>query len=406
MRYCENCGSALEEEALFCPNCGTKIAELPPQPKEEVESQYDPDLYGDIQEEEYTGHEEEPVRKGPDLDSVKNSVMGAVGTAISSAKTVTGQAISGAQNVAGQINKTIEEKKEANKVEEEPYTPKPRKQATKPRSSVPANNDNTKYMSSSELWSWLKQSSKRQQFYTEEESEITEEEFMGMIQDKIDENKVPAVIEHRQIEWDRSGVTDANYFVRPVTSAVNPISCLLQFRHIGKFSFVEEKTFITPPDLPEAPEKRKPVDNSRQAKSAQLTLYGVIAIAIGVILMFVLGRYSMTMPLIMIAVGVVILFVSYSTGAENRDAIEHNKKVAKQEKAWADSWQNWQDSIFLHSFQEDINGQLSRIFDAVFETIKQVNKETFQTEHVVEQEESSKMNELEQLISRRKDEYR
>ena len=91
---------------------------------------------------------------------------------------------------------------------------------------------------------------------------------------------------------------------------------------------------------------------------------------------------------------------------KNRAIREHNAKCAAQERAWNAAWENWKNSIFLHSFQEDINGQLSRIFDAVFETIKQVNAELFSDAKSVEQEESSKMNELEQLIARRKDEYR
>lgn len=29
MRYCSNCGAPLDEDALFCPDCGTKV-EVPP----------------------------------------------------------------------------------------------------------------------------------------------------------------------------------------------------------------------------------------------------------------------------------------------------------------------------------------------------------------------------------------
>ena len=85
---------------------------------------------------------------------------------------------------------------------------------------------------------------------------------------------------------------------------------------------------------------------------------------------------------------------------------EHNRNCAAQEVAWNQAWNNWENSIFLHSFQENVNGQISRIYDAVFECIKQLNEELFSQKESAEQEESQSMNELEQLIARRKDSYR
>jgi hypothetical protein len=76
------------------------------------------------------------------------------------------------------------------------------------------------------------------------------------------------------------------------------------------------------------------------------------------------------------------------------------------EKEWEDAWRNWQDRIFIHSFQEDTNGQVSRIYDSVFECIKQVNDELFNAKEVVEVSENISINELESCIARRKDEYR
>ena len=78
----------------------------------------------------------------------------------------------------------------------------------------------------------------------------------------------------------------------------------------------------------------------------------------------------------------------------------------EQEEAWRKAGSDWQDSIFVHSFQEDVNGQLSRIFDAVFECIKQVNGEIFNIKQIAEKEEESNANELEQLIERRKNDYK
>ena len=88
------------------------------------------------------------------------------------------------------------------------------------------------------------------------------------------------------------------------------------------------------------------------------------------------------------------------------EIVSHNKRCMEQEEAWRKAWSDWQDSIFVHSFQEDVNGQLSRIFDAVFECIKQVNGEIFNIKQIAEKEEESNANELEQLIERRKNDYK
>ena len=60
----------------------------------------------------------------------------------------------------------------------------------------------------------------------------------------------------------------------------------------------------------------------------------------------------------------------------------------------------------IHSFQENVNGQISRIYDAVFECIKQLNGELFTQQESAVDEESQTMNELEELINRRKATYR
>ena len=86
--------------------------------------------------------------------------------------------------------------------------------------------------------------------------------------------------------------------------------------------------------------------------------------------------------------------------------VKYNQKCAEQEKAWNLAWSNWRNSIFLYSFQEDINGQLSRIFDAVFGCIKQVSDDIFKEQAAMEDDSSQRMSELEEMIERHKEEYR
>ena len=62
--------------------------------------------------------------------------------------------------------------------------------------------------------------------------------------------------------------------------------------------------------------------------------------------------------------------------------------------------------VFIHSFQESTHGQVTRIYQAVFESIKQVNTELFSNAIPVDEREETKMGELEQQIARRKKSYR
>ena len=102
------------------------------------------------------------------------------------------------------------------------------------------------------LWSWLKRNSSRKYYFTEEVNETSTKEFAIKVQKKLIENGVPAELGQRVIEWDNCGILKHEVIVKPTSKTeANPYTYLLQFNHVGKYSFVEEKTFITPPDLPE-----------------------------------------------------------------------------------------------------------------------------------------------------------
>ena len=256
-------------------------------------------------------------------------------------------------------------------------------------------------MSTTELWSWLQKSSKRQHFFTEE-NDTAQNEYMEKLQQKLADNKVPANVCMRTVQWDRSDVQQDIYLVQPVSNAVNPLSCLVQFNHVGNFTFVEEKTFITPPNLPEVPQK--PVTISPELiKRSSLLLLGVVVIILSLLL---LSMGLTALFFLALLFGSVAAWFGFAAQQELQALQKHNQKCAAQEIAWNAAWNNWENSIFLHSFQESVNGQISRIYDAVFECIKQLNEEMFSQKASEEQQESQSMNELEQLIARRKDDYR
>lgn len=362
MYYCEYCGKEIDASATICPHCGMLISSAKKSPLEESKA----------------------------VQAIKNTVSDAAGKASSI------------------LDKAFTEQKENARRQAQEQI---RRANAEPKREAPISGPiGTQYMSKTELWSWLKKDAKRQQFYTPSEEKIDQEEYWQHVQDKLSENSVPAELQKRTVKWDRSKVERTICVIQPKTQEVNPLSCLLQFNHVGDFTFVEEKTFITPPDLPPVPQK--PVALSPEdAKKGLMCVLGVLLMLLG--LLILLASFEAYRPgnmiitsLLLLGAGGALTWYGYLAVQKLREIKRHNDMCARQEAAWNRAWSDWQDSIFLHSFQEDINGHLSRVFDAAFECIKQVNRELFDQKTVSEQEDAVKMNELEELIARRKDDYR
>ena len=197
-----------------------------------------------------------------------------------------------------------------------------------------------------------------------------------------------------------------DFNVQKVVDAVNKSACrvLINFtEEEEKFicQFVEEKVFITPPNLPPYPDEKIKI-NPNDKDGSGLFMIGILLIVVGLALITV--SPILTICLIMIAA--LLLFLGFSQSNSLNKKIEHNKRCEEQRKKWDKAWEDWENSVFLHSFQEEINGQVSRIYDSVFASIKQVSDELFNTDKKTEETEVMKMNELEQMINRRKDEYK
>lgn len=346
--YCKNCGEELRDEAMFCGNCGCRVdsnTELN-QPKVNV-------------------------------DSVKDGMQ-----------TIAGRALNGLSDIASQVSQALGNNQLDNTQSKE--------QKERHISKI----DNRAYENSKEMWSWLKKDAKRQIFYMENQDTISEDEFIESVADKMQSNGVPAMVEKRKIRWDHGAEEQEGYFIKPQTSAVNPVSYMLQFNRVGKFVFVEEKSFITPPVLPEVPGKKKPLENIGLAVT--LLKWGIVFAILGIALVNIFDIAGM----VLVWCGIAFIIVGAVLYGNISSIKQYNKRCELQEQAWNRAWNDWQLTIFLHSFQEDINGQLSRIFDSVFGCIKQVSDEMFKGKAAIEEETSSNMNELEQIIARRKEETR
>lgn len=356
-KICPNCGQELKDDQLFCTNCGEKFEEKQTiASKAKVNSDY---LKSKIDSIDYSAAKE-------------------------SLNELTSTAYEGAKDVANKVNKSLKEKQQKEKEKYKKY-----------------DGENIEVsLGLTPLWTWLKKDSKKEHFYNETELTLEENQFISAVQAKLNENMVPVQIAKEDVVWDRLDEYQSRYVIHSLDkSVVNPYSCLLSFNKIGKFTFVEENIFITPPKLTKVPGTKVDLPPNN---GISLILYGVAALIIGM----VVGAEIAGLLLVCIIVGICLIGYGINLNMSRASAIEHNKQVDKDIKEWNRIWDEWERKSLMCSFQEDSNGQLSRIFDAVYDTVKQVSAELIKGKVVSSEVEKNDLNDLEQLVSRRRNEYR
>lgn len=356
-KICPNCGQELKDDQSFCTNCGEKFEEKQTiASKAKVNSDYLKSKIDSI-----------------DYSAAKESI-----------NELTSTAYEGAKDVANKVNKSLKEKQQKEKEKYKKY-----------------DGENIEVsLGLTPLWTWLKKDSKKEHFYNETELTLEENQFISAVQAKLNENMVPVQIAKEDVVWDRLDEYQSRYVIHSLDkSVVNPYSCLLSFNKIGKFTFVEENIFITPPKLTKVPGTKVDLPPNN---GISLILYGVVALLIGM----VVGAQIAGLLLVCLIVGICLIGYGINLNMSRTSAIEHNKQVDKDIKEWNRIWDEWERKSLMCSFQEDSNGQLSRIFDAVYDTVKQVSAELIKGKVVSSEVEKNDLNDLEQLVSRRRNEYR
>lgn len=382
--YCSKCGSPIREGSKFCGHCGepVSIAAAPSASDNRPESSA-PSYYEPLQTQDSADLVISPETDDFALIDISEPLVAAA------------PAVAEPEPQATQIVPQAQTTQRITPARQTKPSPKPvntSKQSTRQG-----------YLSSSDLWTWLKKDERRQLFFTDDREQLTEDDYMALVAQKLVENEVPARIEHKSIRWDNSDITSESYIVMPSSSAVNPLSCLLQFSNVGRFSFVEQKTFVAPPNLPPYPNRKIPVPSQDGAKYVG---YGVALIIAALIVLASFGDNLRILSLILFAAGGVLIAVGYPSIDRVRKAKQYNAECEQQKIAYNKAWKDWEDTVFLHSFQESTNGKISRIYQTVFESIKQVNAELFKDVETQEEREDTSMSELRQQISSLKERYR
>ncbi len=264
--------------------------------------------------------------------------------------------------------------------------------AYKPMENLPSASGDMK------LWQVLGNSRTQQSYYTEDISEVSEREFGLALQKKLDSNGVSGRVERTTIRWDESGVTQQRLVIRPLGIKNSPMCFFVGLDRVGKFTFIEEKTVIKPPELPATPQKEQP-----EIKPDSKTLF--IGIGIAIAGLALIGT-MLPIALIALVVGIVMIITFANANTQYNDAKEHNKKVKEDTAAWLKAWEEWENNVFMVSYLSDTNDVIGRIHTAFHETVEQVSQAFFSKKPEQVSVDKASQSDLRQALEKRRASFR
>lgn len=248
------------------------------------------------------------------------------------------------------------------------------------------------------LWSELANGIRRTTYFSDDILELSEEEFGIALQRKLDANHVPSRVERTEIKWDDSGVTQRRLIIHPRGLREVPMCYSVGLNRIGNFTFIEERTYIKPPELPSKPEKYKDIPPS-DMKAALIGL----AIAVGGLLLVEMLPF---LGIVMFVIGVIFVASAVLAKKQISEAKEHNAKVDCQVEAWINAWDSWEIKCLGAAYLANTDDAIGRIHQAFHDTIEQVSKELFASQAVAESKEVLPQSELRQAVAKRRSSYK
>ena len=212
-------------------------------------------------------------------------------------------------------------------------------------------------------------------------SSVSEQEFMERVDYQLKRNHVAASIRQQQVVMDgqerKEYVVDFNE-----GRGDNPVSLILRYMREGIYSYVQSGLYVTPPSLPSKPEKEpKFVFKSD----------GVFGICAGIIVLLIgFGMANLTSALssytsssggggaaFLIIAGLGLVgWGGYQLFEFIRWFIAH-KEWKKQSNLWNNIWNAWEKNELEYAVHEMESGYLPFVYEAVIQSIQDVCHEVF-----------------------------
>ena len=100
------------------------------------------------------------------------------------------------------------------------------------------------------------------------------------------------------------------------------------------------------------------------------------------------------------------MYYAWYTYSQLKSLKSYNEQVTDEIRVWNNAWINYERTVFQSAFQEEMQGEIGRIRHAALESINQVCDEEFKAPPVIKEDESTSMAELEQLVLKKKKDYK
>lgn len=268
---------------------------------------------------------------------------------------------------------------------------------TKVQPSFPEMNNSPEKKNSSEinLWTWIKGGKSNKALYENDKVNVDKEEFLNVFAKKLKEKEIPVSLKKVEVNWNEGKQKSSECKVELKDEKLNnPISMLIQFEKVGKYTFVGDNTFITPPVLPEVPGEKV---NVPEQTGAMFYIVGILIFVLASMFGGYEGPSTMSVFCALALIGIGAFYTYRRTSA-----ISHNDDVKLQEIAWDAAWKKWHDEQVEYTFQQRSSGKLDCILSAVVRVLQETAKELFTVDPVMEDTEEISQKELEEAIALRR----
>lgn len=248
-------------------------------------------------------------------------------------------------------------------------------------------------------WNWLVMTENRSEYYCPPQFRLTNEEFCNGLNVALRENGLPASAQLVDVDWDAAGTAQRRILVRYTgdEKSGDILQLFVGVDQMGRFVYIETKSCIRPPKLPQSPRKEKPT-KSWGPSVGTIAVTGVL----GLILMAA-GEGGIALGLILILGGVISAMRWQFSGDE--DVKRWNTEAKTEQKTWDAAWEDWASMRLRIAYLKSRDDVLGRYSAAVMSTVNQVAKTLLidrDAELRKQTEEQRKLEEIEQEMAKRR----
>lgn len=248
------------------------------------------------------------------------------------------------------------------------------------------------------MWSWLTKSEVKNEIYCPADLQVSMKEFAQELDIQAKADRLPAKIELCNVNWDDTNTKQNRILVSHTGSGASTdvLQFLVGVDQVGNYTYVEEKIFLMPPQLPIYPRTKK----IRQGNPTKAIFTAIIGLLIGI---------SGTLPQVFVTIGLIAGIFAFIRIKANSETDEWNNQADAEVKNWDETWENWRKATMEVAFLSNTDDIFGRFTRAASSTVKQVIKKLFENRqaeirHCDEQRKTQK--EIEEELQKRMKEFK